>query len=379
MTVRKLFLALLSFLIFIQFSCTPKEKAKATTPTAPTLDEIIGQMILIGFRGMHFQEVNKKVKSQIQNGELGGLILFDYDVETKTAHRNISSPDQVKGLIDSLKMLAPTPLLVAVDQEGGKVNRLKASYGFPESVSAKYLGTLNNLDSTIHYAQINAQTLKALGFNVNYSPVVDVDLNPDNPVIGGYERSYSDKIDIIVKHASVWIKQHDSLGIISTLKHFPGHGSSSSDSHAGFTDVSNLWQKQELLPFQQLSQMDADIAIMTAHVFNNQLDSVYPATLSESTIKGIIRDQWNFDGLLFSDDLQMGAVNDLYDFETIITRSILAGVDVLVFGNNLKYDESIPQKVIATIKNLINEGTISEERIRNSYERIIRYKSQLEK
>ena len=377
MSARKFYLPFLSFLVFIQFSCTTKEKT--TTSSSPSLDEMIGQMILIGFRGMHFQDVSNKVKSQIQNGELGGLILFDYDVETKKPYRNISSPGQVKGLIDSLKMLAPTPLLIAVDQEGGRVNRLKAAYGFPESVSAKYLGTLNNLDSTRHYAQINAHTLKTLGFNVNYSPVVDVDLNPDNPVIGGYERSYSDNIDVIVKHASAWIKQHDSLGIISTLKHFPGHGSSSSDSHAGFTDVSNLWQKQELLPFQQLSQMDADIAIMTAHVFNNQLDSVYPATLSESTIKGIIRDQWSFDGLLFSDDLQMGAVNDLYDFETIITRSILAGVDVLVFGNNLKYDESIPEKVIATIKNLINEGTISEERIGNSYERILRYKSQLEK
>lgn len=355
------------------YSCQSETKAPTSTVknTTPSLETMIGQMIMVGVKGMTIEEVSPAFLKELDQGYIGGIVLFDYDVTTQKAYRNVESPAQVKKLISDLQKHATAPLLMAVDQEGGKVNRLKAKYGFPHSVTAKYLGTLDNIDSTKYYAVQNAQTLKSLGFNVNFAPVVDIDLNADNPVIGKYERSYSDKSDLVIKHATAWIKEQDAQGILSTLKHFPGHGSSDADSHEGITDVTKYWQVEELTPFKAISALDYQVAIMTAHVRNDQLDSIYPATLSEKVIKKILREDWQFDGLVFSDDLQMKAVNAIYDFETILQKSIEAGVDILVFGNNIEYDETIPGRAVKAIVKMVEAGTISRERIELSYGRIL--------
>ena len=371
-----LFLVLFIFAMST-YSCQSDTKAPTNivaTSTVPSLETMIGQMIMVGVKGMNIEEVSPAFLKQIDQGHVGGIVLFDYDVTTKKAYRNVESPAQVKKLISDLQKHAPIPLLMAVDQEGGKVNRLKAKYGFPNSVTAKYLGTLDDLDSTKYYAVQNAQTLKSLGFNVNFAPVVDIDLNPENPVIGKYERSYSDKSALVIKHATAWIKEQDAQGILSTLKHFPGHGSSDADSHEGITDVTKYWQEEELAPFKAISALDYQIAIMTAHVKNDQLDAIYPATLSKKVIHKILREDWQFDGLVFSDDLQMKAVNTIFDFETILQKSIEAGVDVLVFGNNIEYEEAIPAKAVKAIVEMVEEGLISRERIELSYGRIISVK-----
>lgn len=353
-------------LSLVAFSCAEHDKTEQIEE--PSLEKMIGQMIMIGFRGFDMNDIGDTLLQHITEEKIGGVILFDYDVVRKEPKRNIRTPEQVKNLISGLQEASPSPLFMAIDQEGGRVNRLKEKYGFPKSVSSKYLGSINNLDTTHFYASRNAKTLAELGFNVNFSPSVDLEINPSNPVIGKIERSYSDDVTTVVNHASTWIKAHQKHNIISTLKHFPGHGSSDADSHYGVTDISKQWSEKELVPFQELSS-EEQVAIMTAHVLNYNLDSV-PATLSKNIIKGIIRDEWNFKGLLFSDDLHMAAVNALYDFESIIKMSIDAGVDILVFGNNLKYDIDIPNKMIRVIKKMVDQGEISESRIRASYERI---------
>lgn len=366
---------ILMTIFFVLFSCG-NNPAPENKPNAVSLEEMVGQMIMVGFRGLTIDEVSPSLLSQLDSGLIGSLILFDYDVPTKSYHRNIESPAQVKLLVSELQKHAKIPLLVAIDQEGGVINRLKPRYGFPRSVSAQYLGDLDNLDTTRYYGQLNATTLNDLGLNLNFAPVVDMNVNPDNPVIAKYERSYSADADRVVKHASVWIEMHHNKGVLSTLKHFPGHGSSAADSHQGFTDVSNTWTPAELKPFRKLCQHDG-VAVMTAHVFNSKLDSIYPATLSENVIKKILRDEWHFDGLVFSDDLQMKAVNALFDFETIIKRSILSGVDVLTIGNNLEYDENVARKMRETVLNLVRTGQLDPNRIKKSYERVMTAKRQL--
>lgn len=364
----------LAVLLFL-CSCSETTNKVKSEQARPSLDEMIGQMIMFGFRGLDIGAVNDSVKQHIKAGRVGGIILFDYDVIRKEAKRNIASPEQLKNLIGGINSISTSKLLIAIDQEGGRVNRLKSKYGFPSSVSNKYLGTLNKLDSTRYYARRNAETLAEMGFNVNFAPNVDLEINPDNPVIGRVERSYSAEVEVVVNHASVWIDEHREKGIISTLKHFPGHGSSDSDSHYGVTDITNYWKPIELEPFKVLASKE-QVAIMTAHVVNKNLDTL-PATLSKKIIKKIIREEWKFDGLLFSDDLQMAAVNAIYDFDTIVQLSIEAGVDILVFGNNLKYDISVPTKVNTTIKKLISEGKLTRERIEDSYLRIIEAKSKI--
>ena len=338
------------------------------------LEKMIGQMIMVGTRGMTIEEVSPQFQQQIKDGKIGGIVLFDYDVVKKEYHRNIQSPEQVKGLIDGLQKLAPTPLFMAVDQEGGRVNRLKPKYGFPSSVSAQYLGDLDNVDSTRYYGTRTAKVCQDLGFNVNFAPAVDVNYNPTSPAIGNIERSYSADPEMVIKHASILIEEQAAKGILSTLKHFPGHGSAQSDSHYGVTDVTKYWQESELIPFEQLGKLDKNVAIMTAHVANQNLDPDFPATLSKKIITGILREKLGFQGVIFSDDMQMQAVNDHFGFETLLEKSILAGVDVLVFGNNLKYDEQIPTKAIELISKMVKDGTISRDRIEQSYQRIIAIK-----
>lgn len=376
MFIRNIAFILLSTLIF---ACGGQVSKKKTPPPSKDteLEKMIGQMIMIGTRGMNIKEVSPQFQQQIKDRKIGGIVLFDYDVVKKEYHRNIQSPNQVKGLIDGLQKLAPTPLFMAVDQEGGRVNRLKPKYGFPSSVSAQYLGDLDNVDSTRYYGNRIATVCKELGFNVNFAPAVDVNYNPKSPAIGNIERSYSADPEMVIKHASILIEEQDDQGILSTLKHFPGHGSAQSDSHYGVTDVTKYWQESELIPFEQLGKLDKKVAIMTAHVANQNLDPDFPATLSKKIITGILREKLGFQGVVFSDDMQMQAVNDHFGFETILEKSILAGVDVLVFGNNLKYDEMIPTKAIDLITKMVENGTISRERIEQSYERIQQVKRQL--
>ncbi len=366
----------LSLLLLCLLACSQKE-SKTVTDAEPNLQTMIGQMIMVGTRGMTMDEISPQFQQQIKEGKIGGIVLFDYDVVKKVAHRNIQSPEQVKALITGLQKNAPTSLLIAVDQEGGRVNRLKTKYGFPASVSAQYLGTLDNVDSTMYYANRTATLCQALGFNVNFAPAVDVNYNPESPAIGKIERSFSADPAMVIKHADLLIKAQAAKGILSTLKHFPGHGSAQADSHYGVTDVTKYWQESELIPFEKLGKSSQNVAIMTAHVVNQNLDTDYPATLSKKIITGVLRERLGFQGLIFSDDMQMKAVNAQFGFETLLEKSINAGVDVLVFGNNLEYDELIPTKAIAAITKMVEMGVISKERIQQSYNRVMKAKRQI--
>jgi beta-N-acetylhexosaminidase len=172
-----------------------------------------------------------------------------------------------------------------------------------------------------------------------------------------------------------FIAAHHQRGVLTTLKHFPGHGSSRSDSHLGFTDVSDTWTRDELEPYARIIEAGQADAIMTAHIFNSHLDKQDPATLSPATINGLLRGELGFEGVVISDDLQMAAITAHYGFETAIRKALEAGVDILVFGNNLNYDEEIVPRTIKVIRSLVDTGVISEARIDLSYQRIMRLKN----
>lgn len=356
--------------------------ASCVAQTRDSLDLKIAQMLLVGFRGMTLPENNPFLR-EVKAGRVGSVILFDYDVPTKEFKRNIESPQQVRALTAQLRKAATEsgnglPLFISIDQEGGKVNRLKPRYGFPASVSQQYLGKLNNPDSTRFYATKTAQTLAENGFNLNFAPSVDVNVNPDNPVIGKVERSFSAEPRVVAAQAAIIIEEHRKQGIITTLKHFPGHGSSKADSHKGFVDVSDTWKPDEIKPYADLIAKGNVDMIMTAHIFNNRLDADVPATLSKRIITGILRDSLRYQGVIISDDMQMGAIADHYGLETALEKCINAGVDIVCFGNNLQYDPEIITKATSIIKRLVMEGTISGSRIDESYRRIVALKQKMQ-
>ena len=339
------------------------------------LGERIGQMIMVGFRGLTAPE--DPISSDIAEGSVGGVILFDYDVPSKSPVRNIESPEQVRRLVGQLQLASHDPLLIAIDQEGGRISRLKEKFGFPPTLSARRLGQLNDLEVTREQARKTAQILRDLGMNLNFAPVVDLNTNPENPVIGKLERSFSADPDVVTRHAIAWIEEHHKQGILCALKHFPGHGSSRADSHLGFVDVTETWDEAELKPYREIIHAGLADAVMTAHIFNRKLDPDLPATLSHNVVTGLLRERLGFDGVVFSDDLQMKAISDHYSPETAVELCVQAGVDVLVFANNSVYDPDVGVKTAVMLERLVREGKISRERIEQSYRRIIKLKSRL--
>jgi len=336
---------------------------------------MIGQMILVGFRGTSVDE-HSSIYRDIADRGIGGVVLFEYDVPLKKAGRNIESPEQVAALTSTLQGWAEIPLLIGIDQEGGRVTRLKEKYGFPKFVSAGYLGALDEPDSTKFYADLTATVLSNIGVNLNFAPVVDLNLNPENPIIGKIERSFSADPEIVARNAAIVVKSHSKKGIVTALKHFPGHGSSTEDTHRGLVDVSETWLDSELEPYRMLIDSGPVYAVMTAHVVNRQLDSAgVSSTLSKSVITGVLRRGMNYDNVVFSDDLQMGAIRDQYDLETVVRMAIDAGVDILTFGNNLEYQPDIAERVIEIIEGLVEKKVVTKSRIKESYRRIMSLKA----
>ncbi len=337
------------------------------------LETRIGQMFMLGFRGLDVH-ADAPIVRDICERHLGGVVLFDYDVPTKRPVRNIQSPEQIKRLVAALRGYSEIPVFVGIDQEGGRVNRLKEQYGFPPTVSAQYLGQSDQVDVTAKQARITAKTLADLGINLNFAPVVDLETYPENPIVAKVERSFSADPEVVIRHARAWITGHHEHQVLCALKHFPGHGSSRSDTHLGFVDVTDTWITDELRPYADLIGSGFDDMVMTAHIFNAQLDAAFPATLSANVITGILRQQLGYEGVVISDDMQMQAIASRYSLEITIRTALEAGVDILTFGNNLHYQEDILPQAVALIKTLVKTGAISEERIDQSYQRICRLK-----
>jgi beta-N-acetylhexosaminidase len=340
----------------------------------PTLREKIGQMLLVGFRGCEITAADP-IARDIASRNLGGVILFDQEMaDTSLPVRNIQSPGQVAALTASLRRGARAPLFIAIDQEGGRVNRLKAIYGFPESLSHEELGAINDPKVTFAHAEKTAQTLAQAGINLNLAPVVDLDAGPENPIIKGKKRSFSSDPETVARHALEFCRAHHKHRIMTCAKHFPGHGSARGDTHLGLVDVTEYWTERELVPFRRLIEAGECDAIMTAHVFNARLDPERPATLSRAVLQGILRERLGFDGVVLSDDMEMKAIASHYGLGQAVHYGIEAGLDVLCFGNNMNFDANIGEKAAGIIERLVETGKIPEARIDQSFQRIQKLK-----
>lgn len=338
-----------------------------------TMDSLaikIGQMIMIG---MPKAEVDSAVLHEVATGKVGAIILFEKNIPKTNSYAGL------KKMIWTYQKSAPIPLLVSIDQEGGKVNRLKEKYGFPRSITAAGSGKAKTLDSVRFYAGSTATTLAGLGFNVNFAPCVDLAVNPDNTVIVKVERSFSANEDTVTMMAREYVREHRKAGVITSLKHFPGHGSSKEDTHFGVADVTTTWSERELKPYQSLLASGDVDAVMTSHIVNKNLDkSGLPGTLSTEIIDGVLRKKLGFQGVVFSDDMQMHAITKQFGMEESIRLAINAGVDILCFSNNIQGSEQrTVDKVHATIRGFVESGQISKARIDDSFRRIMRLKKQL--
>lgn len=352
-----------------------------------SLKDKIGQMFIIGFEGKTI-ETDAPIIKAIEENNIGGVILFDYNLKTERFDKNIESPAQVQTLNQTLQKIAKKanvsqhrddiPLLISVDYEGGEVNRLRKEYGFPETYPAKAIGQMP-IEQAETIARKMAGTLKSSGFNLNFSPVLDLDINPNNPIIGKLKRSFSANPYTVANYAHLFSSQFLNQGIQCAYKHFPGHGSSDGDSHLGFVDVTDTWHEEEIIPYQeQFTQSSHCGMVMTAHLVNRKLDpSGVPATLSYAILTELLRHQLQFDGVIITDDMQMKAIADNYGLEQALTMAINAGADMLIFGNQLSETPQDPTELVDIVMKKIAQGEISEQRIDEAYQHILKFKQTL--
>jgi beta-N-acetylhexosaminidase len=372
---------------------SPTESSTATPPPpSPTVEPSptvnpeaelraqIGQMLLVGFRGLTVDDSSPVIRDIRERG-LGGVVLFDRDLPTGSDVRNVESPAQVAALTAELQAAAAGayggPLLVAVDEEGGLVQRLGPAHGFPDFPSAAALGQRGDPEFTKGSAGDMAHVLQQAGINLNLAPVVDVNVNPSNPVIGALERSFSADPGAVAAQAAAFVEGHRSVGVRTALKHFPGHGSSTTDSHQGFVDVTDTWRERELIPYRELFATNSADMVLTAHVFNATLDPDYPATLSKPTIDGLLRGELGWTGPVISDDLQMAAIRDIYGTDEALARCIGAGVDIVLIAQQQVYEEDLVATTIDRVVALVEAGQIGRERIAEAAGRIAEFKARL--
>ncbi|WP_203247217.1 beta-N-acetylhexosaminidase [Sporosarcina beigongshangi] len=324
-----------------------------------TLAEKIGQLLVIGIDGTSFSD---EMDNLIRNYHVGGVIVMG---------KNVSTTAEMLQLInDSKQANEPNkiPLFISVDEEGGRVSRLPA--GIPKLPASAQIGKRN--DKTISYRAGNyvAEVLHEFGYNMNFAPVLDINNNPKNPVIG--DRSLGANPELVGRLGVATMHGMMDDGIISVVKHFPGHGDTVVDSHKALPKVEATLEKLrnvELVPFQQAVDEGAD-AVMVAHILFPALDPNYPSSMSESIITGLLRDDMQFDGVVITDDLTMGAIVNDYTVPEAAVQSFIAGSDLLLIVNG--YDNQI--NTINALVTAIEAGEITEERLNESVKRILTLK-----
>ncbi|MBP3730706.1 MAG: glycoside hydrolase family 3 protein [Mailhella sp.] len=350
-------------------AAAPAQKAALA---GPSVERMAGAMIMTGFRGTMPPE---SLLRAIRAGHVGSVILFDRD-KKQGDPRNIESPAQVKALTSALQKAAGGRLLIAVDQEGGKVSRLKAKRGFFPLPSAREMGGMEQ-GRVRDLGRKAGEEMRSLGINVDLAPVVDLQRSSISPGLGDMGRLFGSAPRQTARHALAFAEGLQKSGVIPVLKHFPGLGSASRDSHLDLPDVTRSWSREELEPYAMAFAKGWHGMVLVAHVYNGRLDPALPSSLSGRVVNDLLRTEMGWNGVVVSDDLQMGAVARTYGIKEMIRLAVLAGCDILLFGNNLDYHADLHERAFNAMMELVREGSISAGRLMQSWRRIEKAKSRL--
>lgn len=323
-----------------------------------TLKEKIGQMIFAGVKGTDFSNETKQLVSM---DKIGGLIFYK---------NNLKDVNETTTLLNAIKKESEKekfPLFLGVDQEGGRISRLPGLSRLPTN---KEIGKLNDPSYSYKIGIHLGEEMNAFGFNLDFAPVLDVNSNPKNPVIG--DRSFGNDVDIVSELGIQTMKGIQSQNVISVVKHFPGHGDTAVDSHLELPIMEKSLedlQKLELIPFKQAIEEGADV-VMVAHILLSEIDPEFPSSMSHEIITGILRDRLQFDGVVMTDDMTMNAIIDNHEIGQAAVDAVKAGNDIVLIAHD--YDNVL--KAMEAIEKSVNDGEISEERINESVHRILALK-----
>lgn len=342
------------------FSSGQQQKTQSISEivSGMTLNEKIGQMILAGITGT---TMDTNTRNLITQYNVGGIIFYK---------NNLVNPWQAVQLVNQIKAVNATnlPLLLSVDEEGGRITRLPG--GLVNLPSNQQIGVVNNQKFSYKVGAILGEELKSFGLNMDFAPVLDINSNPNNPVIG--DRSFGDNAKLVSRLGIQTMKGIQSQNIIATIKHFPGHGDTSVDSHLELPIVNKSLKELkelELIPFERTIKKGADV-VMVAHILLPQLDPQNPASMSKTVMSDILRNQLDFEGVIITDDMTMRAITDHFDIGRAAVESVKSGSDIILVGHHYKN----VVETISSLKSAVQKGEISEQRINESVARIIALK-----
>lgn len=330
-----------------------------------SLEQKVGQLFFLAYRkdsnGNPLTEINNESITQLTQIEPGGVVLFGENIDTEA---------QTSKLIADFQQQSTIPLFVGVDEEGGRVSRLHASGNIDSPIvpSATEMGkAIDSIDVYDYYKQIGSE-LNQLGFNVDFAPVADMNTNPKNTVIG--DRAFGSDSTIVSKCVSQAVLGLQNEGVSATLKHFPGHGDTLTDSHTTQTSINHDRQRLlevELLPFQEGIAIGVDFVMVGHIIAPNVTSDGLPSSMSKDMVQGLLRDELGYEGIVITDALDMGAIVNYYDSAEVAVKSIQSGVDMLLMPENA-------EKAYEALLDAVKSGQITEERLNVSVKRILALK-----
>jgi beta-N-acetylhexosaminidase len=341
------------------------------------LHDRIGQMVLVGFRGLTPPEAEPTLR-QIREGSIGGVVIYDVDAETG-GPRNVSSPRQLSELVTAIKAAGPIPPLVTLDAEGGSFHKLRPHYGFAPTASARDIGERNDPTFTRFNAGVIAEMLAEAGIDMNLAPVVDL-LNPANGRASRARRTIAPDPALVIAHAREFILTHRERGILTTLKHFPGMMGNLKPYSRGLNELIEDWSEVELEPFRVLISEGLADAVLTTRALYPQLDPDFPACLSKKIVGGLLRSKLGYDGVIISDPMEMQAVWDAFGFEAGTVLAVNAGIDLVLLCNIssvVHYSDDRADEVIRILTDAVARGEIAESRIDQACSRVLALKARL--
>ncbi len=322
----------------------------------------VAELLLVGFYGASSASPSARLLArQVRRGQVGAVFFVN---------QNIGTAEEVAGLLRLFRSGTVRPLL-AIDHEGGIVQRLTEVHGFTRVPAAREVAaTMSPVEARALYA-LAGRELAALGFNINFGPVLDVD-EPGNPAIGVFGRAYDTVPERIAAYGQAFIEGFASAGILCVAKHFPGHGRAVGDSHKGAADISATWTEAELEPFARLiASPNTPPMVMTGHL---RLDSMAPdgrpATVSVPIVTGLLRQRLGYRGVVVTDDLDMGAVSRLMSRKDAVVQALVAGSDLLMIKNLFGYDPLMPQRAVSWVRGAISRGLLSRVQVMAAAERV---------
>lgn len=341
----------------------------AAAPAGVPLETMIGQLITVGFEGSTPTSASvAAVRDDLAAGRVGGVLFLRH---------NVSSQANVKKLTASfIGAGGSTPPLIMIDQEGGVVSRLSSKIGFPSTPSAQYVAQRYSPQEAEGIYRKMAEGLRAWGFNVNLAPVADVAVNPSNPVITRAGRAYSKDPETVAAYDRAFVTAHRAAGVAATLKHFPGHGSSTGDSHKGAVDISTTWSEAELIPYRTLINAGMADVIMVGHLRLKRPDAAddLPASISLSLVNGLLRDELCFKGVVITDDLIMRAIGNRIPPVEAVVAALKAGNDIAVVSAT---GPGFPEQAIAAVAAAAKEDPAFRQSIETSYARVMLLKRRI--